>query len=212
MNTAESLNPTPMWRFWVPLLFQTALILSVPVQAIYTHITGKTVILQTVRSDPYSPMLADSQKLRYDISRPDNLRTLPGWTELLKQQQASSFKKYPEPGTGFYVILERPPQRADGVPQPWKPVSVRRDRPKSLPANQVALKALSGDGFIEYGLETYYIPEDQRNEINLELGDVQKPNIKQPKKTPPVVIEIKVDPQGQAVPVSLWVRARQFRF
>lgn len=213
MNHEQSANPTPIWRFWVPLLFQTALIVSVPAQAVYTNLTGKTVILQTVPSDPYNPLLGYSQKLSYDISHPESLRTLPGWKELLDQQAAYA-KKYPQPGTGFYVILERPPQITEGLPQPWKPVGVRRDRPHSLPANQVALKALSQDGFIEYGLETYYMPEDQRNQLNKELDDAQKqkPNQKQLRKKLPIVMEVKVDPQGQAVPVSLWVRARQFRF
>lgn len=211
MNTTQLPHPTPIWRFLIPLLFQTALILSVPAQAIYTHLTGKTVILQTVPSDPYSPSLGYSQKLRYSISRPDSLRTLPGWTQLLNQQ-ASSSKKYPEPGTGFYVILEQPSGRTDNLPQPWKPVAVRRELPNSLPANQVALKALSKNDFIEYGLETYDIPDDQRHQIDKEFDVAQKPNQQQSRNRLPVFMEVKIDPQGQAVPIRLWVRARQFRF
>ncbi|HAA32846.1 MAG TPA: membrane-anchored protein, partial [Cyanobacteria bacterium UBA8553] len=70
-------KPTPIWRFWVPLLFQTILILAVPAQALYTQLTGKTVILQTVPVDPYELLRGYSQTLRYDISRQDNLRKLP---------------------------------------------------------------------------------------------------------------------------------------
>ncbi|NET14750.1 MAG: GDYXXLXY domain-containing protein, partial [Okeania sp. SIO1H6] len=42
-----------IWRFILPLTVQLALILSIPAQAIYTTITGRTVVLQTVPVDPY---------------------------------------------------------------------------------------------------------------------------------------------------------------
>lgn len=88
----------PTWRLWVPLLLQTGLILAVPAQAFYTQITGKTVILKTIPVDPYDPLRGYSQTLNYEISRVDNLRSLPGWQELVKQQA----------GTRLYVILEAP--------------------------------------------------------------------------------------------------------
>ena len=75
--TPESPRPISIWRFWAPLLFQTALILAVPAQAVYTQLTGKTVILQTIPVDPYELLRGYSQTLRYDISIQDNLRKLP---------------------------------------------------------------------------------------------------------------------------------------
>lgn len=212
-------NPTPSWRFWIPLLFQTTLILTVPAQAIYTQLTGKTVILQTVPADPYDLLRGYSQTLRYDISSQDSLRKLPGWKELPKQQPRGNKLTFIEPGTRFYVILAEPLSSAlNELPQPWKPIAVSTRRPTKLPANQVALKGLAQPGSVQYGLETYYIPEDQREQINSDLraarmADPTQPeqtlsqvDPTQPPQTPPVVMEIKVNTQGDAVPISLWAR------
>jgi uncharacterized membrane-anchored protein len=216
---SESLNPTPLWRFWVPVLFQTALILAVPAQAVYTQLTGKTVILQTVPIDPYELLRGYSQFLRYDISIQDNLRKLPGWQELPKQQPNGNKLTFIKPGTRFYVILEAPakPTSAE-LPQAWKPVAVSIQRPSQLPANQIALKGIAQRGQIQYGLETYYIPEDQREEINADLRAARKAepspsslaspqsSLTQLQKKPPIVMEIKVNAKGDAVPISLWAR------
>ncbi len=216
---SDSPNPTPIWRFWVPLLFQTALILAVPAQAVYTQLTGKTVILQTVPVDPYELLRGYSQTLRYDISSQNSLRKLPGWRELPKQQPNGNNLSFIEPGTRFYVILAQPATPAlPELPQAWKPVAVSTKRPSKLPANQVALKGLAKHGLIQYGLETYYIPEDQREQINADLRAARQANPTQEQQTPlqgkptqeqqtpPVVMEIKVNAQGDAVPVSLWAR------
>jgi uncharacterized membrane-anchored protein len=216
---SDSPKPTPSWRFWVPIVFQTALILAVPAQAVYTQLTGKTVILQTVPVDPYELLRGYSQTLRYDISRQNSLSKLPGWEELPKQQPNGNNFALIEPGTRFYVVLAAPTKPTLGkLPQAWKPIAVSTQRPSQLPANQVALKGLAEKGFIQYGLETYYIPEDQRQQINADLGatrqanSTQSPqtppqtNSTQSSQTPPVVMEIKVNAQGDAVPVSLWAQ------
>ncbi|MCA1991440.1 MAG: GDYXXLXY domain-containing protein [Coleofasciculus sp. S288] len=217
---ANSPNPISFWRLWIPLVFQTVLILAVPAQAVYTYLTGKTVILQTVPIDPYELLRGYSQTLRYDISTQESLRELPGWEELPKQQQQNGNKlSLLKPGTLFHVILEAPiPTDSTGLPQAWKPVAVSIERPSNLPVNQVALKGLVQAGFIEYGLETYYIPEDQREEINADLRAAARANSNQlqqnpvqsnsnrPPQKPPVVMEIKVNERGDAVPISLWAR------
>ena len=221
----ESLPPLPTWRFWVPLLFQTALILGVPAQAVYTQLTGKTVILQTVPVDPYELLRGYSQTLRYDISIQDNLRKLPGWNELPKNPANGKELTFIKPGTQLYVILQAPkvPTSSDlsKLPQTWKPITLSRNLPSQLPPNQVALKGLAEHGFIQYGLETYYIPEDQREQINADLRAARPDNPNrlpqilqptepsQPPPKPPVVMEIKVSAQGKSVPVSLWAQVNQ---
>jgi|SRR5919199_1426260 uncharacterized membrane-anchored protein len=221
----ESLPPLPTWRFWVPLLFQTALILGVPAQAVYTQLTGKTVILQTVPVDPYELLRGYSQTLRYDISIQDNLRKLPGWNELPKNPANGKELTFIKPGTQLYVILQAPkvPTSSDlsKLPQTWKPIALSRNFPSQLPPNQVALKGLAEHGFIQYGLETYYIPEDQREQINADLRAARPDNPNrlpqilqptepsQPPPKPPVVMEIKVSAQGKSVPVSLWAQVNQ---
>ena len=191
----------------MPLLFQTALILAVPAQAVYTQLTGKTVILQTVPVNPYELLRGYSQTLTYDISSQNSLRKLPGWKELPKQQPSGNELSFIEPGTRFYVILAQPATPAlPELPLAWKPVAVSTKRPSKLPANQVALKGLAQHDLIQYGLETYYIPEDQREQINADLRAARQANPTQEQQTPPVVMEIKVNAQGDAVPVSLWAR------
>lgn len=220
------------WRFWLPLLFQTGLILVVPAQVIYTQLTGKTVILQTVPADPYELLQGYSQKLKYDISDQDSLRRLPGWQELPKQQPSGSKLKFIEPGTRFYVTLAEPlgPPKSQ-LPQAWKAIALSLRRPVKLPESQVALVGTVKAGSIQYGLERYYIPEDQREQIN---SDLRQSRLSDPtplqlalpladsqqQQKPPVVMEIKVNNQGNAVPIGLWARLgdgakpqiRQYRF
>ena len=194
----------PIWRLWVPLLLQTGLILASPIQLFYTQITGKTVILQTAPVDPYDPIRGYSQTLSYDISRVESLHRLPGWKELSK---GSKQNNYLPSGTTFYVILEAPVANESQPPKPWKPVGVKSNRPTSLPANQIALKGKSTGNSIEYGLETYYMPESRRDEINKNINQTQRG--RQPQS---FVVEVKVDNQGRAVPISLWVSKRNYRF
>lgn len=225
-------NDFKLWRFGMPLLFQAALILAVPAQAIYTQLTGKTVILQTIPVDPYELLRGYSQTLRYDISNQDSLRRLPGWQELPKQQPQGSKLNFIEPGTRFYVILAEPvaPPK-NQLPQAWKPIAVSLRHPAKLKESQVALVGLAKAGSIQYGLETYYIPEDQREQINSDLRQARLADPtrlqltlplanSQQQPTPPVVMEIKVNSQGNAVPISLWAQLgdaakpqiRQYRF
>ncbi|MBW4665715.1 MAG: GDYXXLXY domain-containing protein [Chroococcus sp. CMT-3BRIN-NPC107] len=200
----EEMRSLPIWRFVVPLLFQVGLILALPSQSVYTHITGKTVILQTIPVDPYDPLRGYSQTLSYDISRLDNLQKLPGWKELIQQKSKNS--NYLDSGTELYVILESPPEGSKQPPLAWKPVRVTLSRPTSLPANQIALKGKSAGSLIRYGLETYYFPESQQQEINQAISQSQRGQRRL------LVVEVKVDDRGNGVPVSLWVSDRNYRF
>jgi uncharacterized membrane-anchored protein len=201
----ETRSPLPLWRFAVPLLLQIGLILVPPAQSVYTHITGKTVILQTIPVDPYDPLRGYSQTLSYDISRLEILKKLPGWQEISKQQKSKNVD-YLEPGTELYVVLESPPEGAKQPPLAWKPVKVSSSSPTSLPANQIALKGKGAANMIRYGLETYYFPESQQQEINQAIMQAQKGQKQS------LVVEIKVNKGGDGVPVSLWVRDRNYRF
>lgn len=206
-SSSESTNPIPAWRFWLPLLFQTVLILSVPAQAVYTHLTGKTVILQTAPVDPYDFLRGYYQTLGYDISQVNNLRKLPGWNDLPKHSPSYGSTTSLADGTRIYLVLEQPQTAgAAGLPQPWKPIRISSTLPTQLSANQVVLKGVSRYNTIEYGLETYYMPEDQRDQINQDLNDAQQRNPADLRQKSPIVVETKVDAQGNAVPVSIWVR------
>jgi uncharacterized membrane-anchored protein len=190
------------WRFWIPIALQIALICAVPAQAIYVHLTGKTVFLKTAPVDPYSLLLGYSQTLAYDISQIQTLQSLKGW-ETLTFVPGSKQEVLANQST-VYVILQAPSQSNPNQPQAWKPIAVSGTPPKSLPANQIALKGQAEMSRIVYNLETYYMPENQRREVN---ETVVQANRKQTG-----VVEIKVDAQGNAVPISLWVGDRIYRF
>jgi uncharacterized membrane-anchored protein len=205
----------PAWRMWIPLLLQIGLIVAVPAPAVYTFVTGKTVVLQTVPVDPYDFLRGYYQVLSYDISQQNNLEKLPGWKDLpgdkipcppgisCSDKNTHNVKS----GTSFYVILESPKAPTNsGRPQAWKPVGVSLQNPPNLPANQIAIQGKYNGWRMEYGLETYYMPEHEREKVNNEIGEAQRGQRQS------FVVEVKVDKKGHAVPVSLWVRDRNYRF
>ena len=199
-----------IWRFAVPLLIQTAFILSIPAQAVYTHITGKTVVLQTLPVDPYDLLRGYSQTLSYDISRQDNLKKLPGWDEVVKKAPGQDKKYAPiAQNTTIYLTLQEQKPSQQAAPSPWKPVRISIEKPTSLAPNQVAIKGISQYNSVNYNLETYYLPEDQRDKINKDITQAQQVKPGQPQ---PFVVEAKVDTQGDAIPLSLWVKNRNYRF
>lgn len=188
----------PGWRLWVPLLFQTGLILFVPAQDAYTYVAGKQITLQTAPVDPYDLLRGHYQTLGYEISRADQLRKLPGGEQLNQQLD------------NFYLVLQAPDQASAQAtatvnpPKPWQPMRISATRPTDLTANQVAIAGkISRYGQITYGIETYYMPEAQRNDLNQEISQTQQQAF---------VVDVKVDSSGNAVPISLWVRDHNYRF
>jgi uncharacterized membrane-anchored protein len=205
----------PAWRLWAPLLLQIGLIVAVPAQAVYTFVTGKTVILQTVPVDPYDLLRGYYQVLSYDISQQNNLQKLPGWKDLPSNKIScpvgticpKTNTHYVKQGTSFYVVLESPKDaQKSGRPKAWKPVRVSLENPSNLPANQIAIRGKYNGWQMEYGLETYYMPENEREKVNNDIGEAQR------RQRQSFVVEVKVDNKGHAVPVSLWVRDRNYRF
>ncbi|MEL7036138.1 MAG: GDYXXLXY domain-containing protein [Cyanobacteria bacterium J06592_8] len=201
-KTESQVKHLPSWRLLLPLFFQLAIIASVPAQAVYTYVTGKTIILQTAPVDPYDFLRGYYQVLSYDISTSETLKTLPGWEEIAQEQD------YLPSETRIYIILEKPTQEQQQTspPQAWKPVAVSLTLPKDLPENQIALQGESNGWGIEYGLETYYMPEDQRRQVNASITDAQQENPES------FVVEVKVNAQGKAIPISLWVRNQNYQF
>lgn len=204
-ETNQTISPgntaLPWWRFAVPLVLQTALILAVPAQAVYTHLTGTTVILETRPIDPYDLMRGYYQTLSYKISDPNTLKKLPGWEEV---PQANNYAPHSQT---FYVVMAKPENpQSTKPPTPWQPVRISRDLPQDLAQNQVAIQGqYISEWQILYGLETYYMPEKQRVQINSEIGEAQR-------EPQAFVVETKVSKSGKAVPVSLWVRDRNYKF
>ena len=198
--TPSAAKTLPSWRFWLPLVCQAVLILAIPSQGLYTQITGRTVILKTAPVDPYDLLRGYSVTLNYDISQMSTLQRLPGWTEFEKQSRVN-----PDVSNDFFYLVLQAPKTADADPsQPWQAVRISRDRPTDLAANQVSLQGQISNSTIQYGLERYYIPEDQRDRINGNINAAQWN-----RGTQPIVVEVKVDAQGHAVPMSFWVTLGQ---
>ncbi len=202
------MNKNSLFRFLLPLGFQVVMICSIPAQAIYTHLTGSKVVLQTVPVDPYDLLRGYSQTLRYDISRLDTIKTLSGWETVVRQTQEEN-DPLPPRGTTLYVILQAPkPAKKGNPPRPWSAIAVRHERPVSLDAQQVAIKGELNFPWINYGLERYYFPEEQRGEMNQKINQLQQNNNQEQS----FLVEVKVDEGGNAVPVSLWLGQDNYRF
>lgn len=196
MTNSQSSSNFPLMRFLLPFVLQLGLILFVPARSAYTYNFGTEAIIQTIPVDPYDLLRGYSQTLRYDISRVDELKKLPGGKSLAKGQQ-------------FYVILQTASDSTKTPPNPWNSIEITQDLPANLPENQVALKGkVSNYRAVTYGLETYYMPESQRNKINQEIRDLQRES----DGRRAFVVEVKVDRWGNAVPVSLWIGKENYRF
>ncbi|MEL7224250.1 MAG: GDYXXLXY domain-containing protein [Cyanobacteria bacterium J06576_12] len=191
----------PAWRFLAAMLLQSALIVAVPFQSALTYAQGETVTLRTLPVDPYDLLRGYSQTLRYDISIANNLKALPGGEELLTWKNE---------GELVYVTLAAP-NKADAefdaiAPDAWTPVAVSLDLPEALEPGQVALRGRFRSRRITYGLETYYMPEAQRNGINDEVRQAQRQD------NEAFVVNVKVDAKGNSVPQSLWIEDQEYRF
>ncbi|MDJ0555254.1 MAG: GDYXXLXY domain-containing protein [Microcoleaceae cyanobacterium MO_207.B10] len=209
INQTKSLTKQiSIWRFILPLTLQLGLILSVPAQAIYTVLTGTRVVLQTAPVDPYDFLRGYYQVLSYDISRKDNLNKLPGWNQFELETNASFGG---ENNNDIYVILAVPETRENlDISKVGKPVGVSAKYPENLPDNQIAIKGEFDVWGIKYGLETYYMPEDRREEINHNIRQIQ--GTLNSDGEIPFVVEVKINNQGKAVPLSLWVGEHNYKF
>ncbi len=182
------------------------LVLLIPVQSLYAYVMGTSVILQTVPVDPYNPFQGYYVTLRYDISLIDTLEPLPGWDEIEAQADENG-------GATLYVVLDQPdgvpPEGLDetGMPLAWEPIRVAAAPPENLPEHQIALKGTYQGNRVTYGLEQYFIPEDQRDEINDRIRQANQGGDR-----PAYVVEVRVAGKGIATPASIWVDGENYRF
>ncbi|HLO83862.1 MAG TPA: GDYXXLXY domain-containing protein [Nostocaceae cyanobacterium] len=200
-------KPLPIWRLVVPLVLQVGLILAVPAQALYTDLTGKTVVLQTLPVNGDNLLDGYALNLDYNISRLETLRRLPGWRDWVRRN--SQRNRQITQGSTLYLILQEQTGTRGGIPRAWRPVRISSSLPVYLPNNQVALKGNYQDGSINYGLENYFIREEQRRQISNDILQAQQ---NRDGRRQPIIVRVKVDPQGNAVPVSMWIRDRNYRF
>jgi len=206
-ETKTKTNRLGIWAIALPLLVQTVLIVSVPLQAAIAMVMGTTVVLRTVPVDPYDPFRGYYTTLRYGISQRGILSTLDGWDATKPNLEPSSATDLLEPGIPFYVVLEAPASDGGGAPAPWEPVSVSRQRPRNLPDDQIALQGTYRRDRILYGLERYYLPEAERIDLERRIREAQTGE-----EQPRLMVEVRVGPLGNAVPIALWLQGQRVEF
>jgi len=209
--------PKPTWQgrspkaIALPLFLQTLLIVAVPLQAAIATLIGTPVILRTVPVDPYDPFRGYYTTLQYDISQRGVLSTLDGWEAIQPSLEPSGTTKLLRPGKPFYVVLADQSQRdhpsATIQGESWVPVRVSLDRPRNLPANQIALKGTYRSDRIVYGLERYYLPEAERLDLERRIREAQNGE-----EQPRFFVEVRIGPLGKAVPIALWLQGERIEF
>jgi uncharacterized membrane-anchored protein len=209
-DTVQSPSPSPestpklsIGRLVVPLLLQSLLTCSIPFQSIYALATGTTVILKTMPVDPYDLLRGYYQVLSYDISSFDTLRNLPGWAELNHNLGQDTISRNQQ----VYITLAKIPTVNPQTPEAWQPIAIGDKFPVDLSADKIAIKGTSNGSSVVYGLETYYMPEDRKDDVNEDINQARSSGGKRN-----LLVEIKVDNRGLATPVSLWVGSKQYRF
>ena len=189
-------------RLAVPLFIQSLLICSISAQSIYALATGTTVVLKTMPVDPYDLLRGYYQTLSYDISSFNTLNKLPGWEKLPHQKGSANLDRDRQ----VYVTLVKTNPNPT-TPQAWKPVAIDSQLPSNLSADKIAIRGVSNGNSIIYGLETYYMPEDRKDGVNVDINSTRSSS-----GSRNLLVEVKVDNRGLATPVGLWVGDRQYRF
>lgn len=220
-SSPEKIKPSlVLGRFLIPLVIQTAAMLTGAFFAVHTEANGKLVTLETEPVNVSKFIRNSSNRVSYNISSFTKLAEIPGWEELPgtpvpcpknnqprnRQNQCNPNAKLLDPDLTLYVILEPPTTEETGeVPTPWVAVGLSGDRPMELGENQVMIKGKSLEDLVEYEGEKFYLMRSQREEIlgTLDLTD-------QEEKLEPLMIQLKVNPRGKAVPVNLWIGDRNY--
>lgn len=174
------------WRCLLPLVAQALIVITIPAQNAYTLATGTTVYLQTAPVDPYDVLRGRYVTLGYNITRFDQLDSLPGWSADFRQT-----------GTELYLVIE--PSGA-GERSPWQAVAIHDYYPQERQPQQQVIKGHWHHGSLQIGLSEYYIPE--------EIGDALEADMRQ--QAGEALAEVKVDGRGHAALVQLWVEDRVY--
>jgi uncharacterized membrane-anchored protein len=168
---------TSLVAFVAAVMIQALILIAVPARKIFTRATGKTVVLKVQPVDPYNVLSGYYATLGFDISR---VSAFPN---------AQVFQDGP-----IYAVVAR---GDDGT---WKPALLESDQPANLPDNRVAILGQLRGGLITYGIEEFYVPEAQRENI---AEDLRKNQDK-------ARVEVKVDRSGHAALERLKIEDRVY--
>lgn len=127
--------------FWLAVLVQVLIVAAVPARKIYTRLTGTTIMIKTAPVDPYDFLSGYHVVLNYEISSTEGVSHGRGKRTV-------------------YAILEEGPS---GI---WSRTQVVDQPPEDLADDQLFIKGQFSGSRIYYGIEHYYIPEEQRGQID----------------------------------------------
>jgi uncharacterized membrane-anchored protein len=193
----SSTLPVPQRNFWLAMAAQLLLLSTVAAPAIYTLNTGKTVFLQTAPVDPYDLLRGNYQILNYDIADRSQLEKLPGG-KILSDRKIDTKE--------FFVTLALPSTPGQQAAPPNRllsasAIAVSTKLPTNLPTNQIAIRGTNGYR-IDYDIGKFYMPEAKKDTVNDDIS-------RNPRS---LLVEVKIDSSGHAVPVSLWVGKKSYGF
>ena len=176
------MNRRCVW-FALAVVVQLLILAAVPAKKAFAALTGTKVVLKVAPVDPYSIMSGYYVTLNYEISQP---ASMPATAESGR-------------GCDVYVVLKPGP---DGA---WCAESVHAQRPGAVPSDRVVIRGRRTDNWrraIEYGIESYYIPEDAREKI----ADDLREHIKDAR------VEVLVDRFGNAFLRRLLIQDRAYEY
>jgi uncharacterized membrane-anchored protein len=156
--------------FLLAVLIQVLIVASVPGKQIYARMTGRLITIKTAPVDPYNFLSGYYVNLSYQISRPP---------------QDISMQDMPK--IPVYVVLKEDPNNV------WVIDSVHKQWPADVGPDKVVIKGRGFYRMIEYGIESYFIPEEKRKTIEHDLRNNRDK----------IYAQIKVDKFGNAALVNL---------
>lgn len=173
--------------FILAVAAQAAILAAVPGRQVYTRFTGKLITIKTAPADPYDFLSGYHVVLNYEISRP------PGLGPIRRNRQTARERNKP-----VYVVLKA------GDDEIWSATSVHDIWPQNVPDGCLVIKGYSRAGWrrIQYGIESYFIPEKSRREIEKDL----RQNRRQAK------VQIKIDRFGNAALIRLLIEDRVYEY
>ncbi len=167
--------------FGIALAVQLVILAAVPAGKLNARLNGTLISIKTAPFDPYDFLSGYHVRLTYEISTP------PGLQELKIERRRNA---------EVYVELKK---EEDGT---WSAGNIYRERPSELPGDSMVIKGRFRRSRIDYGIESYFIPEENRQEIEKALREQEAE----------ATAQIKVDSFGNAAMVSLTVNGKVYEY
>lgn len=186
---------------------QAVIVALVPAGKYMALSKGRPLVLKLAPVDPYSMMSGYYAALNYEISNPGAFKPTLS----------------PKPGETVYAVVRK---GNDGA---WHPEALLPNKPTGLSPDEAFLRGTfrpnrwGGQGIV-YGIESFFIPEEDRDDLNRALARrwEAQPRPRQPKIGPPAptpapqpfppsYAEVRVDGQGRVALVALRVGDKRFQ-